>query len=97
MGSFRSQPELTKHSQERKGVGLSYATTHMCGILLYIQVGESTWKTHTSVSHPSPIRRTPFLEYLMAMEVLIFSFRCRSLYFCGAPFCLGTRKKSQLS
>ena len=32
MGSFRSQPDLTKHSINLNGAGnISYAATHMCG------------------------------------------------------------------
>lgn len=31
MGSFRSQPDLTKHSIEKKGNNLSFAASHMCG------------------------------------------------------------------
>lgn len=31
MGSFRSQPDLTKHTEIGQGVGLSYVSTHMCG------------------------------------------------------------------
>ena len=47
MGSFRSQPELTKHSIDKKGLGLSYAATHMCGKIICTQVGESTWRMLT--------------------------------------------------
>lgn len=31
MGSFRSQPDLVKHSVVKNGVGLIHASTHMCG------------------------------------------------------------------
>lgn len=31
MGSFRSQPDLQKHTETGQGVGLTYASTHMCG------------------------------------------------------------------
>jgi len=96
MGSFRSQPELTKHSQEKRGAGLTFATTHMCGTRLLIQVGGSTWKMRTSVLRLSPIRRTPYSECSTATEVLVFSYRPRSVYFCGAAFHLIIRKKSQL-
>jgi len=34
MGSFRSQPDLTKHTEIGQGVGLSYVSTHMCGKLI---------------------------------------------------------------
>ena len=36
MGSFRSQPDLVKHSQEKKGNNLTYAASHMCGTILSI-------------------------------------------------------------
>ena len=32
MGSFRSQPDLVKHTVVKNGVGLNYAVSHMCGI-----------------------------------------------------------------
>lgn len=31
MGSFRSQPDLKKHTEYNRGVGLEYVSTHMCG------------------------------------------------------------------
>ncbi len=31
MGSFRSAPDLEKHTVEKQGLGLNYAVTHMCG------------------------------------------------------------------
>jgi hypothetical protein len=34
MGSFRSQPDLTIHSVEKKGNALTYASSHMCGTIL---------------------------------------------------------------
>ena len=34
MGSFRSQPDLNKHTETGQGVGLSYVSTHMCGNLI---------------------------------------------------------------
>jgi hypothetical protein len=33
MGSFRSQPETTKHTEVKQGQGLTYVSTHMCGKL----------------------------------------------------------------
>ena len=34
MGSFRSQPDLHKHTETNQGVGLTYVSTHMCGKFL---------------------------------------------------------------
>jgi hypothetical protein len=34
MGSFRSQPDLQKHTETNRGLGLEYVSTHMCGKLL---------------------------------------------------------------
>jgi hypothetical protein len=31
MGSFRSQPDLVKHTTVKSGIGFTYASTHMCG------------------------------------------------------------------
>lgn len=31
MGSFRSQPDLQKHTVYNRGVGLEYVSSHMCG------------------------------------------------------------------
>jgi len=31
MGSFRSQPELKKHTFNKEGPGFTYAVSHMCG------------------------------------------------------------------
>ena len=31
MGSFRSQPDLHKHTDINQGVGLTYVSSHMCG------------------------------------------------------------------
>ena len=31
MGSFRSQPDLHKHSIDKKGHNMNYAASHMCG------------------------------------------------------------------
>lgn len=36
MGSFRSQPDLTKHTEHNSGVGLNYVSTHMCGNSYFI-------------------------------------------------------------
>jgi len=36
MGSFRSQPDLVKHSLFKTGEKLNYAVSHMCGIFLVI-------------------------------------------------------------
>lgn len=44
MGSFRSQPDKDKHTQESKCANFSYAVSHMCGKDGDIQGGGSTWK-----------------------------------------------------
>lgn len=35
MGSFRSEPELTKITYEMSSLDHSYASTHMCGTALF--------------------------------------------------------------
>lgn len=69
MGSFRSQPELTKHSIERKGNQLNFAASHMCGNYSLIKVGEFTWKMLTFLFLLLATKRTQSLEYSMDMEV----------------------------
>ena len=73
MGSFRSQPDNTKHSisKEVKESGFSYAVTHMCGTLFSIQDGASTWKTHISPKPNSTTPNIPSLLFLMATEVTL--------------------------
>lgn len=73
MGSFRSQPDNTKHSiaKEVKESGFSYAVTHMCGTLFPTQDGASTWKTHTSLKHNSPTPNIPCSLCSMATEVTL--------------------------
>jgi len=96
MGSFRSQPELTKHSIEKKGVGLSYAATHMCGNYNWIKVGASTWKTLTSTFRRCLIKKIRSLACSMVTEVVISGFRCIGVDICGTSFHLRTWKKQQL-
>ncbi len=36
MGSYRSTPELKKHTYEMSSLDHSYAVTHMCGICFFI-------------------------------------------------------------
>jgi len=72
MGSFRSQPELTKHSEEKKGVGLTYASTHMCGMLFLMQAGGFIWRMLTFVSPRCQIRRILSLGYSTDMEVYYY-------------------------
>ncbi len=77
MGSFRSQPDLTKHSVSKNGANnITYALTHMCGNSTLIQAGEYTWKTHTLISRLCPTQKTPFLEYSTATVVYVQKFRC---------------------
>lgn len=35
MGSFRSTPDTNKHTINKTGHNLSYAVSHMCGIIFY--------------------------------------------------------------
>lgn len=58
MGSFRSQPDLAKHTLVKSSNGLTYAVTHMCGTPFPTQAGASTWKMLTSPRCPSPIIKT---------------------------------------
>lgn len=44
MGSYRSTPELKKHTYEMSSLDHSYAVTHMCGMNFFIQDGGSLWK-----------------------------------------------------
>ena len=97
MGSFRSQPDLVKYSHEKKGPGLSYAVTHMCGNASPTKAGESTWRMLTFRSHLSPTKRILSLESSMATEVTIFLLRSRSLYFCRTPFHRRIREERKLS
>lgn len=50
MGSFRSQPDLTKHTEVKSGKNFTYVSTHMCGKALLTQAGEFTWKMPTSAT-----------------------------------------------
>lgn len=64
MGSFRSQPDLVKHSVSKNGANnTTYAVTHMCGNSTLIQAGESIWKTHISTSLPFKTQKIRFSEY----------------------------------
>ena len=79
MGSFRSQPDLVKHTQTKNGLGnISYAVSHMCGTPYLTQVGASTWKIHTSVRLPSPTLKTHSSESSMDTEVHSLKFRSLS-------------------
>ena len=71
MGSFRSQPDLTKHSINLNGAGnISYAATHMCGTSALTQVGAFTCKTRTSTSPLYPAPKTPSSGSSTATAVL---------------------------
>ena len=86
MGSFRSQPDLVKHTVTKSGLGnISYAVSHMCGNSPFTQAGESTWKTRTSTSHLFPIQKTRSLACLTATEVPICLARRLSVHLCGTP------------
>lgn len=69
MGSFRSQPDLVKHTEAKEETAFSYAVTHMCGKKTSIQDGESTWKTHISANLNYPTRRIHYSECSMATVV----------------------------
>lgn len=57
MGSFRSEPELTKHTQTGSFEKINFAVSHMCGILwINIKDGEFTCKMHILVLLLSVIR-----------------------------------------
>ena len=47
MGSFRSQPDLQKHTESGKGIGLDYVSSHMCGIPWFI----SGWRIYMEDAH----------------------------------------------
>ncbi len=74
MGSFRSQPDLTKHTETKPGVGLTYVSTHMCGNLyLLLEVGEYIWKTHILLNlHYQEVKILSLLSS-MVMEVLLIN------------------------
>jgi len=65
MGSFRSQPDLVKHTTLNSGPGFNYAVTHMCGKKASTQDGESTWRMHISPNQNYPKRSMRFSEYSM--------------------------------
>jgi hypothetical protein len=82
MGSFRSQPDLAKHTTVKSGVGLNYASTHMCGTSLLTQDGEFTCRMHISLFPLCPIREIHFFVSLMDTEVSVPLFRCLGFNFC---------------
>ncbi len=49
MGSFRSEPELTKHTNTGNFDKISYAVTHMCGTFTLI----SGWRIYMEDAHIS--------------------------------------------
>lgn len=71
MGSFRSTPELTKHTVVKQGEGLTYAVTNMCGKILTIQDGEFTWRMLISQFHLSRMGKIRFSQFLTGMEVFL--------------------------
>ena len=57
MGSFRSQPDLTKHTQNKAGHGvLTYAVSHMCGTLMHY-LGWRIYMEDAHISY-SPVGNT---------------------------------------
>lgn len=86
MGSFRSQPDLVKHSVSKSGLGtLTYAVSHMCGKLSPTQDGESTWRTHISTNHLSATPKIHFSECLTATEVIPSTPRPWSVHLRRTP------------
>ncbi len=68
MGGFRSKPDLTKHTINKEGFGVSYAASHMCGELLLTQAGDNIWRMHILRLFYQTKKRI-YLVYLMVMEV----------------------------
>ncbi len=52
MGSFRSQPDLKKHTEYNRGLGLEYVSTHMCGKNIFLCRLENLYgrRTYCSVT-----------------------------------------------
>lgn len=75
MGSFRSQPDLTKHTKKASGPSFEYAVTHMCGNKTLMQVGGFTCRMRTSPNHSLLTRKTHSLLSSMVMAVFTLSFR----------------------
>jgi hypothetical protein len=73
MGSFRSQPDLQKHTQVqvKTGQAFTYAVTHMCGTSNTIQVGEFTWKTLILLKPSLLNAKTPSSESSMGTGVYL--------------------------
>jgi hypothetical protein len=69
MGSFRSQPDLTKHTEVKSCKNFTYASTHMCGKAILTQAGESTWKMLTSASQSSKKHSMPYSQSSMDTAV----------------------------
>lgn len=68
MGGFRSKPDLTKHTINKEGFGVSYAASHMCGQIVLMQAGDNIWRMH-SLQLFYPIRKRIYSAFSMAMEV----------------------------
>jgi hypothetical protein len=49
MGSFRSQPDNQKHTEQGKGVALEYVSSHMCGTPFFY-IG---WRIYMEDAHIS--------------------------------------------
>ena len=69
MGSFRSEPELTKHTIHEWSRDHSYAVCHMCGTFFGMQGGENSWKMQAYQFPHLHIGTTLFSVSSMAMEV----------------------------
>lgn len=89
MGSFRSQPDLIKHTEVKNHTPFNYAVTHMCGTTPLMQAGEYIWRMPTSPEQNSQIKNTPSSACLTVTVVLPLSFRRIGLDFCGKALRLG--------
>ncbi len=68
MGSFRSKPDLTKHSISKETTNFSYTVVNMCGSIYFTQVGDFSCKMHIS-QQSSAIKKHTSLVYLMDTAV----------------------------
>lgn len=93
MGSYRSAPDLTKHSYQMSSLDHSYAVTHMCGNNKLIKGGEDIWKMQAWSFHLSHTKIILCSAYLMGMEVLIILCRAWGCTFRSKALSLTIREK----
>lgn len=75
MGNFREKADTKKFTSEGQHDKYHYAVSHMCGKYPIIEVGDCTWRTHTSQLLHLAIRNLASLESSMATEVFSHLFR----------------------